>query len=229
MSVKDVLKGIPEKSKISINKKIEILCGLFYCTGKILLDKMIEEKCNIEIDDISKHISKIKTIKNEITAYFENVKVLGISFTYFRQCADAFKVYSRKDTSPNLTCQFIQTLSYCMDKSRFFENNIEEEFKSYDDLVGKAIKLIRKNEFLGKIATEINQKKANSYRKLSTKSADTDKFHLKEKESDRQDTKKESTDTYGMGEGEKLNVFIQKCLHKILPSRDNVIGTLKRT
>jgi len=251
MKIADVIKRSPDCSKISLNKKIEELCGLLYATAKMLLQELHEKQAEIGIIDI-KLANKKKEISNEGKAFFENIETFSDTFEYFRQCVDAFKIIIKREERNPLSLKAVEKLIYYVEKCRFLENNVEEEYRMYESSIDNASQLTKKKkyiEYLAKMTELINPQQniskpqktnvftrlikttnpqdiLDSPRKNFTEIAKKKQNYTEESMQNSPINSTENTEKrkkeieklfHEVSEEEKLNEYIQGCLHKILP------------
>ena len=128
----------------------------------MLLQELHEKQSEIGITDVSKLLEHDRPIKNEENAFFENIVVLGEIFEYFKQCVDAFKIIIRREDRKPFPLQAVEKLIYYIEKCRFLENNVEEEYCLYESSAEETEHWIRKKASLTSNISASNPSKAAS-------------------------------------------------------------------
>ncbi len=173
-------------------------------------------------------------MREEGKNFFEIVNILGLTFDYFRQCVDAYKIIVKREERRPFPLRTVRRLIYCVEKCRFLENNVEEEYRLYESSIDDSNQLSRKKNYLEMLAS-YNEAAIETRGPVVPKTAPYGNSVFKRLFMESKDkTKLEGTDKSDSNRGkddinklfhevteeEKLNEYIQNCLHKILPCRN---------
>lgn len=244
----DVVDKISLAQAASINKNIEQLIGFLHGTMEIVNEYLYNP--DIKIIELKSE----GAVKDERKVYSENVKALSAVFDSFVEFSDNFKGYTLRESSEALAFEVVQKLVYYLEKCRYLQNIIEEEYKSYDDLINgdiKRLRLHRKEELRSKKRhSNIFDKLFSSSKKtfeplpqIDKKQPVSNKTAKKEGGEKKEETKreskkpKESKKEVAKEEGDLLDIntntddlndYIKSCFKKIMPRSSTSYGILQR-
>lgn len=131
--ITDVIKSIPLDCLISLNMKLENLCGLLYEIGGILLQEFQSKPDEIAIRDIANYLKPLKKVKHEIKNFKDVMKILGYSSDYFKDCVAAYNVIQKRSEREPFQAHDFHKLSFLVHKCRLLLNTIDEEYRIYEE------------------------------------------------------------------------------------------------
>jgi hypothetical protein len=146
-----------------------------------------------------------------------------MAFEHFRLCVEAYKIVVRREEIKAFPLLQAHKLLFFIEKSRFLENNIKEEYRLYESSIDNLTQLSRANpHFHSTSPLHLDEKGRKEGRmQVFMRLSQTPESKKQEREEKHQEQMRRTMGklvreaTYE----EKLNESIQNCLHKILPNK----------
>jgi len=240
-----VVDRIDDQQVASLNKNIMQLIDFLYGVMEIFNNVLYNPNINL----IS--LKSDEVVKNEKKMYGVNVKALNEVFDNFNEFYHSFKGYTLKESSKALPFNIVQKLVYYMEKCRFLQNIIEEEYKSYDESVNENVRKFRlqqkeelkmnkthtnvfdrlfylsKKPMESKSLPQVDKKVTDG--KVKEESKDEKNEDKKKKETKKEELVKEEN---GLAEvntnSDELNDYMRNSFNKIIPHSTTSYGILRR-
>ncbi len=157
-----MIEKMPLDCLISLNSKLESLCGLLYEIGFILLQGFFSfwfrfsktknatefqnKPDDIAINDVRHDLKSLAKVKNEINNFQEVMQIYDSAARYFKDCVAAYHVIQNRSERKGFCPAEFQRLEYLVRKCRLLVNNIDEEYRIYEESVSLSEKRCSENE-----------------------------------------------------------------------------------
>jgi hypothetical protein len=144
------------------------------------------------------------------------MNIFGCAHEYIKDCAAAYKLMLKSPDHPAFSLEDFKKLEYLVSRSRYLVSNLSEQYKLYETSLENKEKNIIAN------LPSVTDPNTNSiFHRLSEKRNSGDSVYDPRNRASPKRTAKIST------KEEALKSFIDGCLHKIYPKRNESLPDLK--
>lgn len=130
------------------------------------------------------------------------MNAFGLVYEFFKDCCDAYKLLLKRPGRTGFSIEEFLKLEYIISRSRYLSNNVEEQYKLYEN------SLVNKEKVdIHITADDTNKMKNSIFDRLARRSSPIE-------------LKKDKTQKpVCPSEVDELKHFINSCLHKIYPKK----------